>query len=431
MNRLPHEVIAQILLCACDPSLARSFDTYDLRPQIRCSHVCRYWRDVALGTPALWASIVISDTMDLSQPLYFALFDLAWARIGHTPPLSLIRISELDLAIAEPGSWNANDLAPLREGCELPLLRRLVLDLTGIDIVCPQLRTASFKACPPRLRTIAASGSFDFPLLEDLALSDLAISVCEIHRIISGAAFLERLALVRVTVSADPRLKVLERMPSQFLATEMDPNSVLAVLRLAATDTVLADVSYSEPQQAWGFFSQLPDLLTLDELSTIRRIKLDTDGLNLTLWDDLGRRRFVMLPKDSEAVWNMLADRKGIFNTVEEWELGSDFASVWKVAIARGGFAGAKLVTFEDQPPFLRLGSEPAPSTGYPSSPLTRDFPISVRDIYNSRSSICERRKPGSLSSYCVATPCAWPHLRKLQVVLGINTPTLIVQPPL
>ncbi|KZV83643.1 hypothetical protein EXIGLDRAFT_728173 [Exidia glandulosa HHB12029] len=440
MDRLPPEVIANILLYACHSSPTKS-DVYDLRPQIQCSHICRYWRDVALGTPSLWATIVISDTESLSRPSYFALLDLAWARIGSTAPLSLIvslyprnekggafrslftrvvfvlqRVSELDLSMPEPGSWNANELAPLKEGRNLPILRRLVLDFTGIDIVCPQLRVASFEGCLTRLRPVGASYSFDFPLLEDLTLSNLAISVREIHRILSGAAFLERLAIERVIVSADPRLEVLDRMPSHFLATEMDLNSVLAVLRLAAPDTVLAEVSYTEPRQAWAFFSQLPELLSLDPLSTICRIRVDGKGPYLTLWDDAGRRRFVRLPKDTEAMWNMLADRKGIFDTVEEWELGANFLSVWSVAIARGGFTGAKLVTFEDQSTLSLLEPEPGLSVvteGHLSPP-----PRSIQQVY---SLLREQRQSRPASPPRVGTIiiCAWPQLRELRIVPG------------
>ncbi|KAK7057986.1 hypothetical protein R3P38DRAFT_2843941 [Favolaschia claudopus] len=55
IRRIPPEIVSQFLL------LARPYMDYDdfEDPPWRLGHICRYWRDVALSTPELWAEIVI------------------------------------------------------------------------------------------------------------------------------------------------------------------------------------------------------------------------------------------------------------------------------------------------------------------------------------------------------------------------------------
>jgi hypothetical protein len=61
VSRIPHEILALILIYA--KSGLR--DGLGLKPQKRISfdlaisQVCTFWRDVAIDTPALWATIIV------------------------------------------------------------------------------------------------------------------------------------------------------------------------------------------------------------------------------------------------------------------------------------------------------------------------------------------------------------------------------------
>jgi len=64
VNHLPPEILAHIFEAVqiCWNLTLRPFgkETKRANEWLRVTHVCRYWRRVALSTPSLWTNIVLS-----------------------------------------------------------------------------------------------------------------------------------------------------------------------------------------------------------------------------------------------------------------------------------------------------------------------------------------------------------------------------------
>ncbi|KAJ7772169.1 hypothetical protein B0H16DRAFT_1714381 [Mycena metata] len=158
---LPNEVTSEVFM--------HFLPDYPLRPPLTgihsptvLTHVCRRWREIAVGTPGLWSVISLTSSV-IPFELQVEIFDL-WLSRSRSCPLSIdivyygpevsvaivrvfqeaSRLEDLELDVF------ACDLPPTSVDVQLPLLRHLDLSLENPepdrDIMlfhhAPQLRTA-------------------------------------------------------------------------------------------------------------------------------------------------------------------------------------------------------------------------------------------------------------------------------------------------
>ncbi|KAJ7460315.1 hypothetical protein FB451DRAFT_1563383 [Mycena latifolia] len=90
IRRLPAEVLVEIFLYFVPPfpAFPTKETALDLLRNVDVLHsaqVCYYWRIVAMGTTALWSSIVVHDKVDCSAEQIQSLISLALQRSGKSP----------------------------------------------------------------------------------------------------------------------------------------------------------------------------------------------------------------------------------------------------------------------------------------------------------------------------------------------------------
>ncbi|KAJ7820789.1 hypothetical protein B0H13DRAFT_2451401 [Mycena leptocephala] len=160
---LPNEIVSEIFMHFLPtypyfPSL-----TGILSPTI-LTKICRKWREIALGTPALWS--VMSDFSGDSSDLQAHVFNI-WLNRSRSCPLSLqFGLGEVDmtsvLAVMVPhrARWERLDLyflspshLPILDG-PMPLLRYLKLHLDP-----PAVGTAAVVFEAPLLRTVTLNAN--------------------------------------------------------------------------------------------------------------------------------------------------------------------------------------------------------------------------------------------------------------------------------
>ncbi|KAJ6447806.1 hypothetical protein C8R47DRAFT_1172419 [Mycena vitilis] len=115
---LPTEITSEVFLQTLDPE-----DTSPSSPTspLFLGHICRAWREIALTTPPLWASITVSSADAAANERRLRLLELWLARSAQCP---LHIVIELDL-------WISCEQSLLISG-ELPLLRRVKIGLSDI-----------------------------------------------------------------------------------------------------------------------------------------------------------------------------------------------------------------------------------------------------------------------------------------------------------
>ncbi|KAJ6458393.1 hypothetical protein C8R47DRAFT_1059723 [Mycena vitilis] len=139
---LPTEITSEVFLQTLDPE-----DTSPSSPTspLFLGHICRAWREIALTTPPLWASITVSSADAAANERRLRLLELWLARSAQCPLHIVIVHSG---APASPGSfietilphrarWEELDLwisceQSLLISGELPLLRRVKIGLSDI-----------------------------------------------------------------------------------------------------------------------------------------------------------------------------------------------------------------------------------------------------------------------------------------------------------
>ncbi|KDQ21891.1 hypothetical protein BOTBODRAFT_26299 [Botryobasidium botryosum FD-172 SS1] len=157
-RRLPPELLSDVFLAV------PSGTSYTFRPivPIRISSVCRYWRDIALNTGALWSTITFFDTPSF-----------------HIAELFLSRSPNCALDVVLFGGWN-DGAWPMTKAADivLPALSRwrtLTVDFRNMVEVLTTVSIISYQYCQlePAMR----------PHLQDLTFASVGPSMCAIIQV--------------------------------------------------------------------------------------------------------------------------------------------------------------------------------------------------------------------------------------------------------
>lgn len=187
VNNLPAEVLSLIFVIVVDSS---TDVPYRLRPGrkvlpscVLLTHVCRYWREVALNCSALWTKIDFMSVKCAQEMLtrakyaplkVFATVEDHWQqptvpiKAIHAALQQLPRIKELEL------THNGKDLNALVRtmSSPAPLLERMSLRATTSGRGLEYLTESTFAGIAPRLRFLSLTqcslARWDLPIFRNL-----------------------------------------------------------------------------------------------------------------------------------------------------------------------------------------------------------------------------------------------------------------------
>ncbi|KAJ7875458.1 hypothetical protein B0H13DRAFT_2550128 [Mycena leptocephala] len=159
---LPNEIVSEIFVHFL-PTYPRFPSQTGILSPTMLTQICRTWREIALGTPALWS--VMSDNADPSSLLQAHVFNI-WLNRSRSCPLSLqfglgrLEITPvLEFMVPHRARWERLELyflspshLPILDG-PMPLLRYLELHLdppavgaTSVVFKAPLLHTVTLNA---------------------------------------------------------------------------------------------------------------------------------------------------------------------------------------------------------------------------------------------------------------------------------------------
>ncbi|KZV89736.1 hypothetical protein EXIGLDRAFT_695348 [Exidia glandulosa HHB12029] len=122
VRELPVEILGEIFLLSHGEALAAG----DTVQPVRLAHVCRFFRQVAFGTPCLWRFLFIDDERVRDPDHQTHLVEL-WARNSAACPL------DLHLTLHDPASFVQPGAALRLLALELPRVRHMALSLTDSE----------------------------------------------------------------------------------------------------------------------------------------------------------------------------------------------------------------------------------------------------------------------------------------------------------
>ncbi|KAJ2923790.1 hypothetical protein H1R20_g13306, partial [Candolleomyces eurysporus] len=146
-TRLPPEILSNIFMFCQANSKRGDPNTAFNRDWIRVSHVCRQWRDVALGCPDLWSTIQLDESQEKYLTSWYA--------------SQLERAENYPLAIEASIEW-----IPSQEtiGWVVSLLPRITsLDVQGHDDCVMEFLTGFADLCAPALLSISIDTFGEIP----------------------------------------------------------------------------------------------------------------------------------------------------------------------------------------------------------------------------------------------------------------------------
>ncbi|KZV93309.1 hypothetical protein EXIGLDRAFT_768204 [Exidia glandulosa HHB12029] len=379
------------------------------------SHVCRYWRDVATGLPALWSDLSFDEYV---KPESFLLalgrtkeaelsISMKLPHAGDSefePLLSAIsvaspRIVKLALGIKTP-PWTEDSLRVLLSTWHLPTLRRLSLGVTSpgsevrfpneqagvmvqpapvmqIELPCPRLRQIFLRHCSYR--------GWGSPDLTTVSISDAAFTVEDLVAIICSVPRLQHLRLRGVAIR-EPGIfdDAIAHAPQQLSIVQLDQGIDL----LLRTPFALAINRIRIPSIVEN---RIFETMQLSALSPIVEAEINGDRVTLVDSSDSGRvRSFGTSSWSMPNMWIRLIANLELIHTVTSWTFRAEQLSTFeRVAtdwLLRGGnrdglghaFPAATRLTL------LLLADQGPGRTSHSHStsvPLPRPWP-QLREIY-------------------------------------------------
>ncbi|KAJ7831083.1 hypothetical protein B0H13DRAFT_2371615 [Mycena leptocephala] len=146
---LPNEIVSDIFI--------HFLPAYPLCPPLTgllsptlLTHICRRWREIALGTPALWSTISTSyhDGIPLKQKAH--ILDL-WLKSSRFRPLSLRINNEIGVAAILAAmhlrlTLSENPATDVLAFRDVPLLRSVILNGLSLNVILPW-QTSNLVRC--------------------------------------------------------------------------------------------------------------------------------------------------------------------------------------------------------------------------------------------------------------------------------------------
>ncbi|KAF7368374.1 WD40 repeat-like protein [Mycena venus] len=224
---LPDEITSEIFVQSLDP------DASPLSPSspLFLGHVCHAWREIALSTPCLWATIDLFSTTAEANERCLRLLPLWLARsrqyplhisIIHKPHAPSLR-KFFDAILPHSKRWHGldvwmsfDDIIFLCTSLELPLLRRLKIGMTGLQNVPYSMGSFPTFRNAPNLRSLTTScgtALFRFPWAQ---LTSLTLPVVFLHTFwetLSATTKVEYLAIHVILGMDDKDAELLPKIP--------------------------------------------------------------------------------------------------------------------------------------------------------------------------------------------------------------------------
>ncbi|KAJ7144955.1 hypothetical protein C8R43DRAFT_1108790 [Mycena crocata] len=256
LRKLPPEILREIFL-------AGAGSEPDVIPV--AGQVCRYWRDVVVGTPKLWSRISIGRRRFSYSQRYGDVASLFLERSANHPLTVCIR-NQVDSRLVELLTTHAHRWRVLRlssqnkdfysslglDACELKSLRKFEITEASTDFTEPENPIVLRRA--PKLREVVLKGSLRQWGLPWAQLTRLQYDA---HAAADGVGAL-RLCTQLVECSLDRLKLAMDTEPPL-----MRPLRHLRVLRLAV-DTTTHTSSPENIMKAFFISLTAPDLVSLD-----------------------------------------------------------------------------------------------------------------------------------------------------------------------
>ncbi|KAI0932754.1 hypothetical protein AcW2_001285 [Taiwanofungus camphoratus] len=353
VNRLPPEILGIIFQYAKAPVFDGHPSFYeDFYPQfsvwepamknpvdITVTHVCRRWRDVALGMPSFWTSI--DDKHTKAQPNL-----LQRSRIS---PLKLLLKGTsspfMEDVFRTEGSrirelhWfeTGDDLVLPHLEFAAPKLELFTLDIDGFTEHEPSFAPTLFKGHTPCLRQLALQNavwlpSNRFSQLTHLFLSELLVPVTDLFEMLLGCPMLVDLILIDfedskhadIKPASESRKIALQSLRRLVLGADLEPDFHImsSFLPCVTLNTDTAVRVFGQLEWTSSPSDLFRPLASLPAVENVTKICLSGHGFSMVA-AAVGRSSGLRLDMDCDTLTQILPSILPISHVKEAWILAT------------------------------------------------------------------------------------------------------------